>query len=708
LIILQKLSTVDKYLKISELSRELETSPRTIRYDLDEIDNFLKKNMLQELIRKPGCGVKLDSSPEFNKKLSLAIGKIDSNEYIFSSKERQKFILVELLRLRDFITFEYLSELLLVSRKTVISDIKNVKGWLEENELSLISYPGKGIKIQGEEKEIRRSIIMLLSEDKERKEVFSKIKTPVIKRINVVADKQIKLIFENLNMNFIEEAINMTERQMETVFLDSAYYGLAIHLALAIKRIGNGNTVSLSKDALSKVKLLNEFAIASSIANKLEKDFHIEIPEDEIGYITLHLLGGKTSTINTLANENWVKVQILTSKIIECVQNILMIDFKSDDDLYKGLIQHLGPTMYRLKSGISLTNPLLANIKNDFHNIFESVKRSLILIEEFAGCNMPDEEIAYIAMHFCASIERNKLEDDRLIKALAVCGSGIGTAVLLSSRLNSEFPEIEVVNNIPSHKVDEEILKDEIDLIITTVPTYCINIPEIIVSPLITEEDLININHFLKTHEPRTMKSNRRSRLKKVDDIIRIVENTCNIEVHPDLKTELSNYFKLNIQNKYREDIRPMLKDLLTDKTIKLNVEANNWEEAVRAGGEILEKNGMVEPRYIEAMVDVVKNMGPYVVIAPGIAMPHARPENGVNEVCMSLITLRKPVCFGNVNNDPVRLVICLGVIDNSTHLLALSNLATLFNDEEKIERIAESDDISSAISEIQSIESTD
>jgi len=98
-----------------------------------------------------------------------------------------------------------------------------------------------------------------------------------------------------------------------------------------------------------------------------------------------------------------------------------------------------------------------------------------------------------------------------------------------------------------------------------------------------------------------------------------------------------------------------VLKDLLTEKTIKLNVRANNWEEAIRIGGELLVENDYVEQSYVDAMVKNVKEMGPYIVIAPGVAMPHARPEDGVKRVCMSLVTLEEPVVFDN--KESVRLI---------------------------------------------------
>lgn len=131
-----------------------------------------------------------------------------------------------------------------------------------------------------------------------------------------------------------------------------------------------------------------------------------------------------------------------------------------------------------------------------------------------------------------------------------------------------------------------------------------------------------------------------------------------------------------------------MLKDFLNEKTIKLNVEAKNWEEAVRIGGKLLVENGMAESRYIDAMVNGVKDIGPYIVIAPGFAMPHARPESGALKPGFSLLTLNKPVEFGNKENDPVYLVVCVCSPDSNSHIKALSELVQFLDNDENIDLI--------------------
>lgn len=131
-----------------------------------------------------------------------------------------------------------------------------------------------------------------------------------------------------------------------------------------------------------------------------------------------------------------------------------------------------------------------------------------------------------------------------------------------------------------------------------------------------------------------------------------------------------------------------LLIDLITEGAIELAVSAEDWEEAVRKGGELLERNGAVENRYIDAMVHMVRELGPYIVISKGIAFPHARPEDGVLRTGMSLITLKEAVEFGDEENDPIKLIISFCSTDSEGHLNALSELVDFLRDEEAIKNV--------------------
>jgi len=125
---------------------------------------------------------------------------------------------------------------------------------------------------------------------------------------------------------------------------------------------------------------------------------------------------------------------------------------------------------------------------------------------------------------------------------------------------------------------------------------------------------------------------------------------------------------------------RPLsLRELLPSERIRLDVRVGSWREAIREAGKLLLQSGAVTPEYIEAMVKVAEELGPYIAIAPGIALPHASSEAGAKQTALSLIKLAEPVDFGNADNDPVRLVFGLAAVDHAAHIVALQALAELF-----------------------------
>ncbi|MBW2570626.1 MAG: PTS sugar transporter subunit IIA [Deltaproteobacteria bacterium] len=130
-----------------------------------------------------------------------------------------------------------------------------------------------------------------------------------------------------------------------------------------------------------------------------------------------------------------------------------------------------------------------------------------------------------------------------------------------------------------------------------------------------------------------------------------------------------------------------LLKSLTSDH-IAVKMAASSWEEAVVGAGMVMVSTGLIQQSYIEAMKDAIKSLGPYCVIAPGIAMPHARPEDGVFQTGFSLITLETPVNFGSEANDPVDIVIGLAAINKQSHITVLKELATYLGDNNFIQNL--------------------
>lgn len=126
-----------------------------------------------------------------------------------------------------------------------------------------------------------------------------------------------------------------------------------------------------------------------------------------------------------------------------------------------------------------------------------------------------------------------------------------------------------------------------------------------------------------------------------------------------------------------------LLQDLLSEDNVSFHYPAETWEDVIRHGGQLMVDAGFTDPTYTEAMIDVVRDMGPYIVLAPGLAMPHARPEMGAKQVGTALVTLEKPIDFGSPENDPVSVAIFLCAPNKDEHIQLLTDIATLFEDEE-------------------------
>jgi PTS system ascorbate-specific IIA component len=126
------------------------------------------------------------------------------------------------------------------------------------------------------------------------------------------------------------------------------------------------------------------------------------------------------------------------------------------------------------------------------------------------------------------------------------------------------------------------------------------------------------------------------------------------------------------------------LSELLAAQAIRIRAHASDWRAAVRVSGDALVAAGATDPAYTDEMVATVEQLGPYIVIAPGIALAHSRPSPAVHRAGISLVTLAAPVEFGHRQNDPVRLVVGLAAPDDEGHVTALATLADFLSDEDR------------------------
>ncbi len=144
-----------------------------------------------------------------------------------------------------------------------------------------------------------------------------------------------------------------------------------------------------------------------------------------------------------------------------------------------------------------------------------------------------------------------------------------------------------------------------------------------------------------------------------------------------------------------------MLNQLLTLDVIQVLPSAKDWRDAVTKSCQPLINKGAIEPQYVDAIIKSHEDIGPYYVLGPGIAMPHARPENGVNQLSLGLTVIQNGVNFDANENDPIKLLFVLAATDSDSHVGAIAKLAELFDNQDDIDQLMNAknaDDVLSVI----------
>ncbi|HAS8398741.1 TPA: PTS ascorbate-specific transporter subunit IIA [Vibrio vulnificus] len=121
---------------------------------------------------------------------------------------------------------------------------------------------------------------------------------------------------------------------------------------------------------------------------------------------------------------------------------------------------------------------------------------------------------------------------------------------------------------------------------------------------------------------------------------------------------------------------------LIENNSIKLQAQASNWRDAIKIGTDMLIASGAIEPCYHDAIISSVEELGPYICIAPNLALPHARPENGVNRTAFALVTLETPIYFEG-EDEPVDVLITLAGSSSDEHMEGLMEVTQVLDDEE-------------------------
>ncbi|WP_456276197.1 BglG family transcription antiterminator [Bacillus sp. AK128] len=477
---------------VKELADELDVSPRTVHRDLKGVEKLVKDQGL-ELNKKSGIGIQVIGTKELKEKLQLYLYNLSHNEY--TPEERQTMILSELLYSHEPIKLLAIANDLNVTIATISNDLNKVEERLAPFQLSLIRKRGYGVEVVGSESAKRKAMSNLISENIDEFELLSFIKENIQKKssqsIDTITDRLLGLV-DKKKLLIIEKQIDDIKNELPYSIADSSYIGLVVHLALAIERIQHGEDINFDEEYLNSLKPTKEYKAAEKIVKGLEEIFRLTISTGEIGYITMHLMGAKLrNEHDDLLEDSSLQVGIIAQQFIRFVSDEINYDLTRNLSLFQGLVAHLRPALYRIRQNMGISNPLLGKIEKDYPEMFLLLSNAVQVI--LPDLRIPKEEIGYLVMHFASALLHK--EEEKELKTLVVCSSGIGTSKILSSKLEQQISGIKTKNASLFDLSHLDI--SQYDAIISTVPLKDFKKDYLVVSPLLSNDEISRVKHFL-------------------------------------------------------------------------------------------------------------------------------------------------------------------------------------------------------------------
>ncbi|MFH5811699.1 BglG family transcription antiterminator [Companilactobacillus sp. FL22-1] len=599
----------------------LGVSDRTVRNTLDEIDEYLIAHNLNSL--EKNTKTFLSYNGDHNSIRALAIEEnTNNNNLLINPDYRMEFIYYSILTNKSRVTIDFLEKICQASRSTINNDVRRLKTVISKEGIHLEFSKKKGFFLTGDESAIRNRYINTSR--------FIRQRIPIISPFSEVEEELIRFCLDQI------------EQSLHIKFTYESFLQISDYLCISIIRLLESNTII----KVAKIDDI-EFDEVRKTLSLLESFFNIRFSTIEVSELLnainrSHLL--KNELIDKRLN---LKLDILAGKFVDKITKKLKINFLEDSDFINNLTLHFQTVINQvpLPNNDTISDEMMIQIKSKYNEVFDVISQTVDSIPRMCKLGFNTEENIYLlTIHVISGIERIKSLTEAKLRVLLVCHMGVGTSQLLQIKLSKIFNFKCKVASIEDIS-DVKKINENYDLVLSTVNLHNSKMNYVKVSPYITDNELKQLSEFIAS---------------KTRDLMREEFN--------------KSYKELRI---------PVLKELLTENNIRVNVPVENWEDAIKKSGNILLNNGSIENEYIEGMINVVKEFGSYIVILPGIALAHASTNDGVNRIGMSLITLENDVKFGNKKNDPVHTVICLATIDHDTHLKALSELVALLNDDD-------------------------
>ncbi|GAB3804352.1 BglG family transcription antiterminator [Virgibacillus kimchii] len=637
-----------------EIEKKYGLTRRQLGYSMDKINDWLLENKLPVIERTRKGHFIIDQSVFTN---FFGNQKPKKQDISVLSEQQRMYMVVMMVLSQDDLSLNHFTDGLKVSKNTVLADLKRAQHLAEQFGLGIRYSRRDGYLLEGKEFHVRRLLIHVVGKlldmpnGDERLRELAGIKQAEVKDLH----ERIELVEQKLNLQFTDEKIAI----------------MPYILLLVMRRIMKGDTItsfSIDYEALSDTK---EYAATEEILYDMK-----EIPTGERLFITLHLLTMNVHSSAFLTDDATPDLKQAVDDMLRLFEKKAIIFFQDRAQLLNKLLLHIRPAYYRIKYELTELHDNHHLVSKEYMELHHLVQQSTQPLEDLIGKKIPENETVYLTMLIGGWLARQGDSIQEKIKAVVVCPKGVSVSRLMFSELRDLFPEFIFLDSLSVREFNHYEL--DYDIVFSPVS-------------LDTNKKLFKASSFLEREEKTLLRKQVMLEMygyipteMDIDELMEIIKKEADIKDENKLRADLHRYIHRDedASIKKKEDITRSLtlRDLITPETITLKKSAGSWEEAIKIAAEPLIANGAIQPAYVDAMIHLYEK-DPYIVIGPNFAIPHAAPDEGVNEVSMSLLRLEEGVAF--TEDYLINIIVVIAAEDKQKHLKALMQLMKLAGSEE-------------------------
>ena len=627
---------------IQLIQDQLDISRRTVYYIVNKINDVFYDLRMEPINNKRGQGYYLTSN---QKKVVDSILHSDGTLQNLSPDERVHYLICWMMYPKANIHIENIMELFDISRNSVFNDLKDLKSEIEKYDVSLYFDIKNGYMINGQ--------------------VFSK-RALLLYYLKILLKKIHYKSIEFLDVSEVETFYSRLQQislKMHNEYDDYNLLAIACLLNIVHYVDEKFDFSILELRDLEKTEELH-------MIDKYFQDLNVH----ERLYLTIHLLGSKAGSVIRLDDsQRDIQLFELALHLVDLFERQTSCDISEKNELVNSLYMHFKLSMYYYQLSIQISNTLLEDVKENYGNLYQMIKNLCESMDDEFPFILTDSEISYITMHFGGHLKQVQGKFYALIRVLIVCPSGISTSTLLKREVEDLYANVTVIAATAAENIAQ--YKENIDFIVSIIDLNT-DIPWIKVNAILKKDDKSKIASMMSLNM-QTYKLNKDN----FSGLFSIIQKYVDPTQMKNLKKDVYDYFREgNLIVDVVEEKQLRLKDIMyRDHLIRIDKDIM-WDEAIRLASVPLLKTNIITENYINEMIGLVRDYGPYIVIKNRIAIAHAKTEAGANALGTALLINKKNIQFEDDLN--IHYLFVISSSNPKEHLQILKDISMLASDD--------------------------